>query len=87
MVDPYNDFLSESGLLYDRVRETLEANNAIEHMEDLITAARAVDIKIIYVSHHQSQEGDKTDWKFGRGASGLFKAGTWGVEYYPHLRM
>ena len=36
LVDPYNDFLSEGGLLYDRSRETLEANNAIENMKSLL---------------------------------------------------
>ena len=81
LVDPYNDFLSEGGLLYDRSRETLEANNAIENMKNLITAARAAGIKVIYVPHHQSREGDKIGWKFGRGTGGVFKAGTWAAEY------
>ena len=72
LVDPYNDFLSEGGLLYERSRETLEANNAIENMKNLITAARSAGVKVIYVPHHQSREGDKAGWKFGRGTSGVF---------------
>ena len=87
LVDPYNDFLSEGGLLYERSRETLEANNAIENMKNLITAARSAGVKVIYVPHHQSREGDKAGWKFGRGTSGVFKAGTWAAEYHPDLQM
>ena len=87
LVDPYNDFLSEGGLLYAMSKETLDANNAIENMKNLVTAARAAGLKIIYVPHHQSREGDKTGWKFGRGTSGVFKAGTWAAEYHPDLQM
>ena len=30
LVDPYNEFLSEGGILYPLSKETLDANNAIE---------------------------------------------------------
>ena len=41
IVDPYNDFLSEGGKLYELSRSTLEANNVVEHMRQVLAAARA----------------------------------------------
>ncbi len=85
LVDPYNEFLSEGGLLYPLSRETLEANNAIANMKALVEAARASGMKVIYVPHHHYEEGDYDDWKFGAGSGRVFKAGTWNVEYHPDL--
>ena len=87
LVDPYNEFLSEGGLLYDLSKETLEANNAIENMKNLVTAARDAGVKVIYVPHHHSEEGDTAGWKFARGTGRVFRAGTWAVEYHPDLQM
>jgi len=86
LVDPYNEFLSEGGLLYALSKETLEANNAIVNMKALVDAARASGIKVIYVPHHHYREGDYSDWKFGGGSSRVFKADTWNVEYHPDLQ-
>ena len=41
IVDPYNDFLSEGGKLYELSRSTLEAHNVVEHMRQVLAAARA----------------------------------------------
>ena len=86
LVDPYNEFLSEGGILYPLSKETLDANNAIENMKNLVTAARAAGVKVIYVPHHHSEEGDRNGWKFGGVSGRVFKAGTWAVEYHPDLQ-
>ena len=87
LVDPYNEFLSEGGVLYPLSKETLEANNAIENMTKVVSAARESGMKVIYVPHHHFEEGDYDDWKFSRGTGRAFKAGTWNVEYHPDLNM
>ena len=87
LVDPYNEFLSEGGLLYPLSRETLEANNAIANMKQLVEAARASGVRVIYVPHHHYREGDYSGWKFARGTGRVFKAETWNVEYHPDLQM
>ena len=87
LVDPYNEFLSEGGLLYPMSKETLEANNTIANMIDVVQAARRSGVKVIYVPHHHVEEGDYDDWKFYRGTGRAFKAGTWNVEYHPDLEM
>jgi len=86
LVDPYNEFLSEGGLLYALSKETLEANNAIANMRALVDAARESGMKVIYVPHHHYKEGDYIDWKFGGGSGRVFKADTWNVEYHPDLQ-
>lgn len=85
LVDPYNEFLSEGGLLYSISKETLEVNDAIANMKALVGAARASGMKVVYVPHHHYSEGDYSDWKFGGGSDRVFKANTWNVEYHPDL--
>ena len=87
LVDPYNEFLSEGGILCPLSKETLEANNAIANMIDVVQAARKSGVKVIYVPHHHVEEGDYDDWKFYRGTGRAFEAGTWNVEYHPDLKM
>jgi|TARA_B100002003_G_C14154243_1_gene555427 nicotinamidase-related amidase len=86
LVDPYNEFLSEGGLLYPLSKESLEANNAIENMKTLVNSARESGVKVIYVPHHHYEEGDFSGWKFGGGSGRAFRAGTWNVEYHPDLQ-
>ena len=50
-------------------------------MKNLVTAARAAGVKVIYVPHHHSEEGDRNGWKFGGVSGRVFKAGNWAVEY------
>jgi nicotinamidase-related amidase len=45
IVDPYNDFLSDGGKLYELSRSTLEANNVVEHMRQVLAAARAKGVQ------------------------------------------
>ena len=91
LVDPFNEFLSEGGRLYQLSKETLDANNAIQHMVEVTNAARQAGMRIVYVPHHHYQEGDYSGWKFlsptQRGAASgmVFQANTWNIEYYPGL--
>ncbi len=40
MIDPYNDFISEGGKVWDRLKGVAEANNCIPHMAEVLDAAR-----------------------------------------------
>jgi hypothetical protein len=40
-IDPQNDVLSEKGLSWPLVRESLQENNTIENMERIFQAAKA----------------------------------------------
>src|SRR5260370_6223646 len=63
IVDPYNDFMSEGGKLYERTRETAEAVGFYDNMRRLIPAIRAARIQVIIVPHHRWRESDYKGWK------------------------
>ena len=41
VIDPYNDFISEGGKVWDRLKGVAEANGCIPHMKQVLDAARA----------------------------------------------
>ena len=40
VIDPYNDFISEGGKLWDRLKAVAEANSCVPHMLQVLHAAR-----------------------------------------------
>lgn len=87
VVDPYNDFISEGGKIWPRIKEVAEANNCVPHMQQVLTAARAAKLHVFFAMHHRYQEGDYENWKFvapiQRAAwhRRSFECGTWGGEF------
>jgi hypothetical protein len=47
VIDPYNDFISEGGKLWDRIKGVAEANDCISHMLQLLTAARKTGVRVL----------------------------------------
>jgi len=41
VIDPYNDFISEGGKVWDRLKGVAEANQCIPHMSQVLEAKRA----------------------------------------------
>ena len=58
IVDPYNDFMSEGGKLYEATKETAEAVGFYDNMRELIPAIRAAGIQVVIVPHHRWRESD-----------------------------
>src|SRR5215469_6859080 len=91
IVDPYNDFMSEGGKLYEATKETAEAVGFYNHMRQLIPAIRAARIQVIIVPHHRWREGDYKGWKHMNPSQvhanqiHAFAAGTWGGEFHPEF--
>jgi nicotinamidase-related amidase len=87
VVDPYNDFISEGGKIWPRIKEVAEANNCVPHMLDVLTAARAAKVRVFFAMHHRYRAGDYENWKFvapiQRAAwqRKSFEFGTWGGEF------
>jgi nicotinamidase-related amidase len=87
VVDPYNDFISEGGKIWPRIKEVAEANNCVPHMQQVLTAARAAKLRVFFAMHHRYREGDYENWKFvapiQRAAwhRRSFECGTWGGEF------
>ena len=42
VIDPYNDFISEGGKLWDRLKGVAEANECVPHMMQVLDTARNV---------------------------------------------
>lgn len=51
VVDPYNDFMSEGGKLYEATRETAVASGFYTNLPAIIAAARAAAIQVFIVPH------------------------------------
>ena len=86
MIDPYNDFISEGGKLWDRLRGVAEANHCVPHMLAVLNAARTARLRVFYALHHRYRLGDYETWKTiapVQKAAWLrktFEYGTWGGE-------
>ena len=61
-IDPQNEVLSERGLAWPLVRESLQENHTIENMERIFKAAKAHRFEV-FISPHYFYPTDK-GWKF-----------------------
>ena len=86
VIDPYNDFISEGGKLWSRLKAVAEANGCVLHMSQVLNAARKAGIRVFYALHHRYRPGDYETWKYiapVQKAAWLhktFEHGTWGGE-------
>jgi nicotinamidase-related amidase len=86
VIDPYNDFISEGGKIWDRVRGVAEANQCVPHMARVLEASRKAGIRVFYALHRRYRPGDYEDWQYispvQRAAlrSKAFEYGAWGGE-------
>ena len=86
VIDPYNDFISEGGKLWDRVKTVAEGNNCVRNMLGVLNAARKAGLRVFYPLHRRYRPGDYENWKYiapVQKRSWLHKAfeyGTWGGE-------
>lgn len=63
ITDPQNDFLSESGVTWQLVGESVKENKTVEHIDALIKAAKAQGYEV-FISPHYYFPTDKA-WQFG----------------------
>jgi ureidoacrylate peracid hydrolase len=86
VIDPYNDFISEGGKIWDRIKGVAQENRCIPHMLEVLTAARKAGIGVYYAMHHRYRPGDYETWRYVapiQRAGWLrksFEFGTWGGE-------
>lgn len=87
IVDPYNDFMSEGGKLFDAIKETAESVDFFENLRRIIHAVRARGVAVLILPHHRSHEHEFDKWKhvtpFQKAGVPLkaFEVGTWGGEF------
>src|SRR5215468_10439801 len=87
VVDPYNDFISEGGKIWPRIKAVAEANDCVSNMLKVLNAARAVKLRVFYAMHHRYRAGDYETWTYiapiqrGTWQHKSFEYGTWGGEF------
>jgi ureidoacrylate peracid hydrolase len=87
MIDPYNDFISEGGKVWPRIKAVAEANNCVPHMLEILNAARKARLRVFYAMHHRYRPGDYETWKYiapiqkAAWMRKTFEYGTWGGEF------
>ncbi len=86
VIDPYNDFISEGGKIWDRLKAVAEANQCVPNMERVLNAARNAGLRVFYALHRQYRPGDYETWKYlapiqkAAWVRKSFEYGTWGGE-------
>jgi nicotinamidase-related amidase len=86
VIDPFNDFISEGGKFWPRLKTVAEANGCVPNMLRVLQAARASGLRVFYAMHHRYRPGDYETWQYiapiqkaGWGSK-AFEHGTWGGE-------
>lgn len=89
LVDPYNDFLSEGGKIWPRLRSIAEDVRLIENMKAIVSAVRAAGIRVVIAPHRRWEPGDYEDWDHPNPTqraimrSHSFARGEWGGDWHP----
>lgn len=88
-VDPYNDFLSEAGKLWPRVKDVAIEVGLLENLKAVTCAVRRNGIQIFIVPHRRWEPGDYETWHH-RSPTQIaimkrhsFASGEWGGEWHP----
>ena len=86
VIDPYNDFISEGGKVWNRLKAVAEANSCVPQMLQILNAARKAGLRVFYALHHRYRPGDYETWKYiapvqeAAWSHKTFESGTWGGE-------
>ena len=84
VIDPYNDFISEGGKIWDRIKGVAETNNCVPNMLQVMNATRNAGLRVFYALHHRYRPGDYETWKYitpvqkASWKRKTFEYGTWG---------
>jgi ureidoacrylate peracid hydrolase len=86
VIDPYNDFISEGGKIWDRIKAVAEVNHCVPNMLEVLNAARQAKLRVFYAMHRRYRPGDYENWKYiapiqkAAWTRKSFEYGTWGGE-------
>jgi ureidoacrylate peracid hydrolase len=92
VVDPYNDFISEGGKFWGRLREVAEKVGCVPNMLRVLEAARRAGLRVFYAPHHRWRQGDYDTWKYwaptqrSAAKSRAFEDGTWGGTFRDEFK-
>src|SRR4051794_33474046 len=58
VIDLYNDFISEGGKVWDRLKGVAEANGCVPHMMQVLDAARKTRLRVFCALQRRYRTGD-----------------------------
>ena len=93
LVDPYNDFLSKGGKLWERTKDIAEKVNLLDNLRNIIADDRKANVKIYFVPHHRWSPGDYIHWKhatpYQLASNGrkTFEKHTWGGTFHDDFQV
>lgn len=88
-VDPYNDFLSEGGRIWPRVKEVAEEVDLIANLKRVDNAVRDAGMRVFIVPHRRWEPGDYECWCHPNPTQRAimkrhsFARGEWGGDWHP----
>jgi nicotinamidase-related amidase len=92
LVDPYNDFISEGGKLWPRVKAIAEEVALLDHLREVVSTARARGLKIFFVPHHRWEPGDyvsfanPSPYQLASAGGQVFAKDSWGGTFHDDFK-
>ncbi|MDQ3074425.1 MAG: cysteine hydrolase [Pseudomonadota bacterium] len=93
IIDPVNDFLSEGGAAWELTKATVEHNDVVKHLRELIDGAHERGIPLLfgpmafteedYAEHALQKRSGINRIMYEKK---MFLAGTWGADFHPDLQ-
>lgn len=84
MLDPYNDFMTVGGKLFEAIKETADASDMFNNLRKLMPAVRSAGFQVFIVPHHRYRADDYVRWsqlnetqKISKDAK-MFAVDSWG---------
>jgi nicotinamidase-related amidase len=89
VIDPYNDFLSEGGKVWPRVKDVATEVGLLDNLRAISSAVRSAGIQIFIVPHRRWEPGDYETWCHPSPTQCAimhrhsFARGEWGGDWHP----
>ncbi len=93
IIDPVNDFLSDGGAAWEMTKGTVEHNDVVKHLRQLIDGAHERGIPVLfgpmayteedYAQHQLQKRSGINRIMYDKK---MFLAGSWGADFHPDLQ-
>jgi len=93
IIDPVNDFLSEGGAAWELTKGTVEHNDVVKHLRQLIDGVHERGIPLLFGPMAYTEE-DYAEHRLQKRSGinrimyekKMFLAGSWGADFHPDLQ-